>query len=114
MEIPPSQVGTLAWTIAHIAADRGLSRRVYAQLLKRMSAGSVNPEGGGATFAAAQFGQPAEELDLLEQCMRETNRVYSGLQVVRQVSSSDQATDQLVLASKDLGPDLVRCLWTSK
>jgi hypothetical protein len=93
VEIPSSQVGTLAWTIAHIAADCRLSRRVYAQLLNRASVGSVNPESGGPTFAAARIGQPANELDLLEQCMQETNRVYGGLQVFRQVTSSNQETD---------------------
>jgi hypothetical protein len=83
----PLQVGTLAWTIAHIAADRGLSRRVYAQLLGRASASSAIPERKAGGEAPSHLGNPADELDLLEQCMRETNRLYAMMHLVRKVSS---------------------------
>ncbi|GAQ78251.1 cytochrome P450 family 51 [Klebsormidium nitens] len=79
-------VGNLSWTIANVVANDDLKREVCAEVRSPGHPFNRTAAAGGDLVAAGlSTAENRNELSLLEKCMREVNRFYSTLYLVRKV-----------------------------
>lgn len=77
------QAATMAWNIAHIASDEALKGAVCSEV--RSESDPLQKEASASGMTSAK-GASRGDLPLLDKCMRETNRMYGILLLVREVS----------------------------
>jgi hypothetical protein len=73
----------MAWNIAHIASDEALKGAVCSEV--RSESDPLQKEASASGMTSAK-GASRGDLSILDKCMRETNRMYGILLLVREVS----------------------------
>jgi hypothetical protein len=75
----------MAWNIAHIASDEALKRAVCSEVRSESDPFARGASISSMTSAGIAISANKSELPLLDKCMRETNRLYGILLLVREV-----------------------------
>jgi hypothetical protein len=78
----------MAWNIAHIASDEALRNAVCSEVRSESDPFARGASVSSMTSAGIAISANKSELPLLDKCMRETNRLFGILLLVREVRLS--------------------------